>query len=273
MFTRLTGFFIVPIWMAAMGWLIRHDVWPRWAANEPPVLRSSFWTKGTATKEQYTIEGSFGPIGSIWTNYLIDEGSIRRDDVVWIENLPLDLVPLRIEVTSVFTAEGLLDEFTVRLENRHTPNPIKLHGERFHADFSFTLEAGPAFSAFKIPLSEASLITGAFSPFARFSELRVGQSWRMQVYNPLAAITNLGGKFIPLLVSVSGEERIRTPEWEGNCLMIEAGHVRAWVDAEGQVQRQEIQLPVFGQVSMYRKQSVDLEARNAARKVQFTRRR
>lgn len=253
-----------------MTWLVAHDVLPRWTESTPPSVRPADWLGDGETRAEYLLQGEFGRIGSLWTSYLVDAGSIRRDDLIWIESLPLPIAPLRIEANSVFTVDGMLDEFTVRIESITASAPIRLHGERFHADFSFTLEHGPSLSAFKIPLTEGGLISGAFSPFSRFHDLEVGQTWRMLVFNPLAAITGLGKRFIPVVVSVTGEERLRTPEWEGNCRIVEAQGVRAWVDAQGEVQRQQVDLPVLGKVTMDRRAAFDIEGRNEARRKLLT---
>ncbi len=249
-----------------MAWLMGHEVWPQWVATEPPAVRVADLLSKPTRQAQYTISDPHGPIGSIWTSYLVDEQSIRRDDLIWMARFPLDIAPLRITVNSVFTADGALDEFDVLLENPATRLPVKLHGERFHADFSFTLEHGPLVRAFKLPLTEGGLIAGLFNPLAEFRDLRVGQTWRMQVFNPIAALTNVGSRFISVLAEVNAEERINTGGWEGNCLVVEAGQTKAWVDANGEVRVQEIALPVIGNLRIVRQAAFDLEQRNTARK-------
>jgi hypothetical protein len=249
-----------------MGWLTAHDVLPRWQAQELPRVRPAALAFNGPREAQYAIRGPLGEIGAIWTQYLIDRDSVRRDDLIWIERLPVDIVPLRLGISSVFTADGLLDEFTVRMEYRGIGQPIKLHGERFHADFSFTIENGPYLKAFKIPLKEGGWITEAFNPFAGLRDLRVGQTWRMQVFNPVAALTGLGSRFIPLLVQVTGEERIQSGGWEGNCLVVESANARAWVSADGEVRVQEMTLPMIGTIRIERQVEFDAARRNAARK-------
>jgi len=254
-----------------MSWLVAHDVWPRWVAPQPPAVSRFDLLKSEQRQAQYTIMDSVGAMGSVWTSYLMDESSIRRDDLVWIERLPLDVAPLRITVNSVFTGDGVLDEFEVRIENPDTFLPIKLHGERFHADFSFSLENGTQVRTFKIPLTEGALISGVFNPFAEFRDLSVGQTWQMQVFNPIAALTNIGSRFIPLLVTVTGEERIQTGTWEGNCLVVEAGSTKAWVSAGGEVRMQEVLLPVIGKLRIVREAGFDTDRRNAVRRMSFDR--
>lgn len=254
-----------------MAWLMAHEVWPHWVATEPPVVRFNDLLRSPNRQVQYTLYDGLGPIGSIWTGYLVNEESIRRDDLIWIERLPLDVAPLRIAVNSVFKVDGALDEFDVLLENPATRLPIKLHGERFHADFSFAFEHGPLVRAFKLPLTDGGLIAGLFNPFAEFRELRLGQTWRMQVFNPIAAVTNVGSRFVSVLACVTAEERIQTGNWEGNCLVVEAGDAKAWVDANGEVRVQEVSLPMLGKLRMVREPSFDADRRNVVRKASLGR--
>lgn len=261
-FTKATGLFIVPLWLAAMGWLVAHDVWPRLTALDPPRLRPADWLENAGDKAQFAIYSGKTPMGTIWTNYLVDEDAIRRDDLIWIDHLPVDIAPLRITVSSVFTAKGVLDEFTLRIDSPSTTVPLELHGERFHADFSFTLDPGE--KTFRIPLTDAGLIAGGLNPFGDLSDLAVGRSWRMQVFNPVAALTGIGERFMPMLVTVTGEQRLHMKGWEGNCLILESGWAKAWVDAHGVVRRQEITLPMVGTIQILRLPYYDLEARNRA---------
>lgn len=248
-----------------MSWLISHDVVPHWTASQPPAFQSGDWL-ADGTKIQFTLSDQFGPMGSVWTEYLVDDRSLRRDDLIWIYRLPVDLAPLRISVESVFTSEGILDEFSVRLETGGAGRTaIRLHGERFHADFSFTLESGPLEKSFKIPLVESGLFSGAFHPFGALTNLHVGQRWRMQVVNPIAMITGIGNQFIPLLVEVTGEERIESPEGGVNCFVIDSPNARAWVDARGNVRAQEMTLPMLGTMRLEREPRFDEKAYTAAR--------
>jgi hypothetical protein len=168
-------------------------------------------------------------------------------------------------VESVFTAEGVLDEFSVRLETRALgQSAIRLHGERFHSDFSFTLVSGSLEKSFKIPLVEGGLFSGAFHPFGALTNLHVGQRWRMQVVNPISLVTGIGNQFIPLLVEVTGEQRLRLAEGDVNCFVVESPNAKAWVDAGGSVRAQEMTLPMLGTMRLERERFDD-KAFNAAR--------
>lgn len=255
MFTRTTGLLIVPVWLAAMGWLVAHDIWPTWMALDPPPLRVSHRPGNDESRAQFTISDELGKVGTVWTTYRIDETAIRRDDLIWIERFPVEIAPLRVTVSSDYTVEGVLDEFTLRLETEETD--LKLHGERFPSDFSFTFESGPMDRAFKVPLSSGGLFTGAFNPFSELGNLQVGKKWRMQVVNPVALLTGVGNRLIPLLVEVTGEERIATPQGVKNCMVVESPSAKAWVDADGRVQVQDVTLPVVGSLRIVRDAGFD----------------
>ncbi len=194
--------------------------------------------------------------------------STTRNDFVLIERFSLPIAPLTIGATSAFTAEGLLDEFTVRLTNDAAQ--LELHGERFHADFSFTIEGHVAQqsieSRFKLPLSEAGLLGDAFQPFAQLADLSVGQSWRMQVFNPVAALTGVGAKFIPMLVTVTGREKHLTEAGLRDCFVVEAGYAKAWVDERGVVHEQQIELPIAGSLRIVRQTEYDQAAHDRAKR-------
>lgn len=254
----------MPAWLAAMSWLVAHDVWPTLTALDPPPLRIMHRQGKNESRAQFTISGDLGKVGTVWTTYQIDETAIRRDDLIWVERLPVEITPLRVTVSSDYTVEGVLDEFTLRLETEEAD--LKLHGERFPSDFSFTFESGPIDKAFKIPLSSGGLFTGAFNPFSELGNLQVGTKWRMQVVNPVALLTGVGNRFIPLLVEVTGEERIATPDGVKNCMVVESPSAKAWVDADGQVQVQEVTLPVVGSLRIVREAGFDESERLKARR-------
>ncbi|MBU0717598.1 MAG: DUF3108 domain-containing protein [Planctomycetes bacterium] len=264
MFTRATGYVIVPMWISAMGWLVAHDVWPGFTADDTPVLQATDWLKTEGLQAQFAIHNDMGRLGTIWTAYLIQDTSIRRLDTIWVEQFPLDIAPLRMTVDSIFTVDGNLDELTVRLENSSAD--ILLHGERFHKDFSFVFQNGLSEKPFKVPLFDGKLISGgAFNPFAALTDLHVGQRWRMQVLNPVALLTGLGDRFIPMLVEVSGKETVTAAGRDVECVVVESASAKAWVDANGAVQVQEMVLPLVGRIRIVREDSFNEGARRTAK--------
>lgn len=248
-----------------MAWLIAHDITPGWTAMDPPAVTASAAWLEHGDESQYTISDEFGPVGSVWTRYFVDVQSAQREDLIWIERLPLDIAPLRVAANSAFTADGALDEFTIRLETAAAD--VNLHGERFPADFSFRLESGPIDKTFKLPLTQGGLFSGAFLPFSDMSDLQVGTRWRMQVVNPVALLTGVGQQFLPVLVEVTGEERIPTADGEHNCLVVESPSVKAWVGAGGLVLRQEVTIAGLGRFRIERRAEFDEKERMRVRQI------
>lgn len=267
MFTRLTGFFIFPVWLVAMSWVVGRDVLPAWTAPPTPRFHPSAWQKTDGIRSQYSISDEFGQIGTVWSEYLLGSEASRRDDIVWIHRSSMGFAPVRILVVSVYTAQGALDEFTVTL-NAHGID-MRLHGERFHAAFSFTLETGTMDPTFKVPVTDGAVIGAAFNPVADFTNLRVGQRWRMQVVNPLACLTGLGKRFTPVVVEVTEEAVLELDDGKHNCLVVESPNVKAWVDANGATLMQEITLPILGKTRIARESRFDEMARSVARNFIF----
>lgn len=248
-----------------MSWLVAHDVWPGLTADDAPPLQATDWLRTEGRQSQYSLTGPDGRLGTLWTEYLIDQRSIQREDLVWIERLPLAVAPLRVTVSSVFRADGVLDEFTLRITNADAV--VEVHGERFHSDFSYYIEGtGLRPRTFKLPLTDASLISGAFNPLSQLSDLEVGRRWRMQVFNPIAALTGFGNRFIPMLVEVTGTEPLATARGKVDCMIVESANAKAWVDPKGCVLLQEVVLPLIGNLRIAREATYDEDAKNEARR-------
>lgn len=274
MFTKTTGLIIVPVWIVSIGWIVHHDILPGWSAQESPPLQVTEWLRDQGTRSEYAMFGDDGRLGTIWTTYRIDSASIHREDLIWIERFPLPasqlvlpVAPLRMRIDSVFTAGGTLDEFTARVQSSLAD--LRLHGERFHADFSFTFDTGSTVRTFKLPLQNGSILTDALNPFAQLSGIHVGQRWRMQVFNPLAALTGIGDRFTTMLVEVTGEDSIVVDGQVVDCLVVEAPGAKAWVDARGTVQIQETTLPMVGRLRIIRQSHFDEQKRRLIRNTAF----
>lgn len=251
------------MWAASMGWLAVHDILPTLTAGDPPRIQSSDWSEEGTRETEYVVLLDNDEIGTIWTTYRVDVLSVQRMDYVLIERFPIPIHPLHLAMTSTFTPDGLLDEFTVRVRNE-SRLLLELHGERFQSDFSFTLGVGTHEQAFKVPLADGSLFTGGFNPFSRLANIQVGQSWRVQVFNPVSVITGAGPRFHSMLVRVTGRERVTTAGGAYDCLVVEAPNARAWIDDRGDVVMQEMVLPVSGTLRFVRNAFVDSQSREKA---------
>lgn len=246
MFYRVTALAVAAFWAAMMSWLLYHDVWPAWSAQEPPRAASGEATWGEGTESQVGIFDDRGNrIGTAWTSSTMLGTVVNREDLVFVYRFP-GLPPTRIGVDSTFGAEGILEDIKVHVDGHGIP--IVLEGERFAGQFAFRLTAGLRDLKFKIPEAHAGMMGQMFRPFTRLGDLRVGQSWRMQVFNPFAAVSGFGSPFMPMLVQVTGKETLMRGRTALDCFVVEAAGSRAVVGPDGTVYEHQVQLPVGGTI-------------------------
>lgn len=262
MVNRAIGPAIVVFWLAAMTWLIWHDVVPVWIAQDPPDPVSPEWVAGERRRQQAHIEDKHGGhIGRIWTVYSRAGETTARQDLIVIERFP-PISPARIAVDAQFDAEGRLDELSADI--LITGSHFALQAERYGTQLAFELRAGPRRQTFKLTDTDAGMIGDLFKPFSAMPNLEVGQTWRMQVFNPLSAVIGQGQKFIPMIVRVTGEEVLHTPDGPERCLIVEAPSARALVSRDGTVRVQEIELPIGGKI-VIRDEPFDVDEYEEAR--------
>ena len=257
----MTGFAIVVFWSVATGWLVWHDVVPVWTAQEPPRVVASHWVSRFGGKAQLGVFDDAGRrIGGIWTTYNSATSTDRIDDI-YFDDLPV-LGPAGVHVQSAFDIDGRLDEIDISVMGAW--DTVRIHGERFPSKFAFKVDAGAFRQTFKIDLDLAGMFSSTLRPFDAMPNLTVGQAWRMQVFNPISAVTGIGDKFIPMLVRVTGRDAIRIDGRLRDCFIVEASSVKAWVERNsGLVLIQEITLPVGGTITV-RHESYDAAARESA---------
>ncbi len=244
MISRLGLIALFVCWLASMAWLGWHDVWPAWTAVDAPRLDGGDWLTEETMQTQLRIVDQFKRrVGTVWSEYSENKARISRSDTVWIEGMG-PVPALRIEIDSDFTKEGLLDEINMELFG--AGEKFQLLAERYSGHLAFKMDLGKRTQYFKVDAADVGTVDSMFRPFATLPRLEVGQSWRTHVFNPLAALTGVGSKLIPMLVKVTGWESIQTDEGEVKCFVIEAGKARAWVKTNGVVVRQEVKLPVGG---------------------------
>lgn len=255
MLSRLSGVVIVALWLAAMTWLVSHDVLPELRALDRPAALDTgrLADPRFAQTQMRIVDAEERAIGAMWSVYHVSRDSIRRDDVVRLERVAAGVPEIRIDGTSLFTSDGALDEFTLLLHAGDVREALKLHGERFPTYFAFQLEMGTLSPrTFKIAAAEADLLVDAFNPFATMPALKVGQSWRVQVFNPLSALLGQRDRFTSMLVQVTGREALATCEGVKTCFVVESDAGRAWVDESGIVWVQDIRPPVGSRLRLIR---------------------
>jgi len=247
MMWRIVALFVVMFWLVMMTWLGWHDVWPAWTAQDPPKTRFEYLPARGVSRSQVGIFDHRGyRVGTVWTTYTHIGQTVSRDDVLWIERFPA-LPPTRIEIESFFDANGLLDEIQADVFGYGVA--LEFKGERFPREFAFEVTVGHLpLRTFKIPHTHAGAFGDMFRPFATLHDLHVGQAWRMQMFNPVAVACGLGDTFTPLLVRVTGTERLIRNGAVVECFVVEAAGARALVRPDGVVYEQSVELPIGGTI-------------------------
>lgn len=263
MLLRLGGFGVIVFWAASMAWLVWHDVWPGLTAGDPPrMVRVEVAADGPVSYQAGIFNKYGHRIGTAWSTYHPIGDTARREDTIYVESF-VGILPTLLEITSGFTREGNLDEF--RLEVLGQGIPIEVQGERFGSMYGFNIRIDTVHERIRLDAEAAGLIGDVFRPFASLPGLEVGQSWRMQVLNPISIITGFGDRFVPMLVRVTRREVVATAEVGSlDCLVVEAPNATAWVDDNGRVIVQQVELPVGGTLTI-RDEPYDAAARTAVR--------
>jgi hypothetical protein len=249
MIQRLLGIGVVLTWLLSMAWLVHHDIISGWLARDVPKFDAGAWLTDDKLNSQARIEDKYGHrVGTVWSMHTRGINGLSRQDVFWLTKVATIPTNVRIEIDSDFTNEGTLDEFHLRVFG--LGRRIELEGEDYSGSLAFRLWIDREHQLFKVDASSLGMISDTFRPFPTLPNVEVGQSWRMHAINPLAVISGVGSKLIPMLVKVTGKEFISTPEGPGECGVVKTDRARAWVDAEGVVLRQEMDLPVGGTLSI-----------------------
>ncbi len=264
MIPRLGGVFIVLFWSASMTWLLWHDIWPGLTAGDPPVGANLVSAESGPISHQFAILDQYEHrIGTAWTAFGAKGDASFRQDFFFIERF-LNLPPILIAVDSDFLADGQLQEFHLSVHGLDMR--IEIDGERFASMYGFNIRAGQIKDRLRIDADSAGLIGDVFRPFSALPGLKVGQSWRMQVVNPLAVITGFGSRFVSMLARVTRAETITTSQGETvDCLVVEAPNVTAWVNKRGKVLVQKVELPVGGTITV-RDEAYDDDALQTAKR-------
>ncbi len=255
------------LWLGAMTALFVRDVWPAWTAQDAPPITKELLNQIDHRQEQYGIFDQDGArMGTAWTNILTAGGNTTIYGTAALSvSAILPMPELRIETVTEFADDGALDSFN--LDVFGVPmTTIKVRGERRGVYFPCELQVGPLHRQANLELSASRMIGDALRPFSFLPTLKVGQSWRMQVLDPMSAVMTRQTQFTSVIATVTGEETVQHAGRSIVCKVVETSphHVKAWVAPEGRVVIQEAQLPAMGKYRI-RQEPFDENARTQAR--------
>jgi hypothetical protein len=263
---RLLTITVTAVWIAAMTALVARDVWPAWTAQDPPRL-----TLAPDAPEQLSQCGIFDArghrIGTAWSAIRPFGKNVRLQGTILLERVAM-LPPVRVETLLTIMADGMVDEFELDVHGLNDlfgkPLPVEIRGENYGRYIPCTLRVGTFRRTLKLDAAASRLIGDSIRPFDRLPDLQVGQSWRMQIVDPISAALNRRTRVLPVIAKVVGKETIDHHGDAVECFVVEAGRSKAWVRRDGLVMKQTVELPGLGRLTV-RDEPYDEEARNVAR--------
>lgn len=241
---RIFGVVLAATWLIAMTALIQRDVVPFWSVQEAP---GHIAPNGTF---QVAICNDAGHrIGTTWitssaTGHITTVHSTTLLDLRPIAGLLRLQEPLRCETSLIYVADGVLDQFRLRLEGAGVP--IRVVGERCGRDFACTTKIGSLTKSVPLDGRLSECLAESLRPFTHLAGLHVGQTWRIRLLDPFSLLVGRGPEIKLHLVSVTRRETISHNGSRVECFRVETDNSVAWADDSGRVLRQEVQLPLVG---------------------------
>ncbi len=261
---RLLGALIVVLWLVALSAVLVRDVVPYWRTQSPP---SGKMPSGDYQTGIYTAGGE--RIGTSWTSLNPQPDMLTVHSNTLLDGrLPLPtavVASLSIDSTfSVSAPDNRLVGFELTL--RHDGEQVaELRGHQVGEDYACVAQVGELTRHFSLDARATSVLTESLRPFNHLPNLRVGQSWRIRMLDPVALLRDQTAATVPQLVRVTGRETIDHGGLAVACFRIETDGATAWADDTGRVLRQRVELPLLGRFEL-RDEPFDQAARAKARR-------
>ncbi|UCG31872.1 MAG: hypothetical protein JSU68_09415 [Phycisphaerales bacterium] len=263
MLNRVFAVCVILLWAGSMTALFVRDVWPAWTAQDLPRAFSRQSVEQFGGHQQFGIFTASGArLGTSWTRFFVLHDMRSVEIAHLIERLG-DFGPLLINTDLKFTGED--DRLTeLNMQVRGAPFRVVVLGELLGNEIVCDVQVGLKRRAFHIDADIAGLIGESLRPFSMLPELRVGQTWRLYMVDPLALM--LGGKAAPkpVIVRVTRRERITHQDRDLDAFVVEWPSCRSWVDEHGGIVRTEMDIPLIGRI-IIRSEPFDADSLSEAR--------
>ena len=256
MINRWIGIATLALMLSVNAALWIRDVAPDWYAGAPPTARALHLPPGGVLNVQLGLFDEEGRrIGYAWSCSSRDEFlvKVQHRTVIRSLKLPGDVVipMIRIDTDLSYHGRNMLDELHIRVLGLGAQ--INLRGAFYPPDhFPCQWQVGAQRGEFDLPAETTRALGDVIRPFDGMTGLTVGQSWRLNLLNPLAGVVpDWGARFMANqsnVVRVSGIERMNYRGKVVDAFVLEADKIRAWMTSDGHLIRQEFELPVIGRL-------------------------
>jgi hypothetical protein len=257
MLNRWIGILSAGAMLLANVALFTHDVLPHWAPNDAPPTDAQLLSPGEHRYAQVGIFDREGRcLGRSWTRSHRKSagGLLQILTTTLLEPLGLPggiLTPrVRFETELTYRPEDVrLDE--VDFDMYGLGWPISLKGEAMSTgEFAGRWQVGTQRGNFILDTGAPAALGDVIRPFDRLPRLHVGQTWRVELLDPLSHILpqlkGSGLELEPLVIRVTGKETIQHAGQSVETFVVNGGAAVAYVTEDGRVLRQEVELPLLG---------------------------
>lgn len=261
MLNRWIGILAAAAMLVANGAIIIRDLVPDWLAGDPPPPGATRLAPGERRADQVGIfDRENRLIGRSWTvSHRTETSWLVVVDTVTVLNpftLPQGMrTPAVCIQTRVTYREQQTRVDELELQMFGLGVPIHFYGEAYETgDFPCQWQVGPRRGWFVLDSEAPAALGDVIRPFDRLPNLYVGRTWRLDLLDPLAQIlpnvkaTGLG--FDSVLIRVTGQETITHRGRQIETFVVESSGATAWVAPDGRVLRQQVNLPLLGQLTL-----------------------
>ncbi|MGQ9562847.1 MAG: hypothetical protein ACUVQG_05590 [Thermogutta sp.] len=264
---------VVGFWIGTMGWLVKEKIVPTLLVGTPP--RYSEIVEGYRQQKAvgWTIQWKGRTIGwALTRTEILGDDLTEVKNIIQFRELPIQeifpviwqvlgndtLLPrlrLRVETTLLFDPLKRLSSFQTRLKIPDSTEPlVVVRGNVDKGKLQVSIQSGTFLYDTELPFQSNTLLTDSFSPQATLPNLREGQKWTVEVYNPfqLPQQTVGSGHLDVIYAEVQKREVIFWQHRPRLCWVVvykndpaeslnsESGpRGRVWVDERGFVLKQE----------------------------------
>lgn len=261
---RFLSIAVLLAWLAAMSALVVRDVLPAWTAQDAPRLTREHFAALSDEPEQFALlSGDGRRLGTGWSDIARSGSNTSIYGTMLIEKIgPIRLL---VETMTEFDSQGDLDTFN--LDVYGVPGlRVRVHGERRGIYFPCELQVGTLRREANLDLAASRMIGDTLRPFSHLPDLKVGQSWRMQLIDPISLASGTT-RFTPIVATVTGTDTIEHLGSKVQAFVVHTrpGETTAWVAADGRVLKQQAEVPGLGRI-VVQSEAYSEQQRNEARR-------
>ncbi len=234
-------------WLAIMGWFLRYEAFPDFFTHSVRGYQGLLSSKDVLVKDSWmkiTFQGK--PMGYTHTQIDTDEGSVTKRFMMRNEmmmNLVLMGTREQINTTADATLDAMyrLNDFSVSVVTRASTTRV-IGRRRRGNSFLVTVITGGGRQRNMVEIPDDTIIYSPATDIA-LSQLKPGQKLTLKTIEPLSMTpATIAVKALePEKISFQGQEveaKVLSTEYMGVA-------TRSWIDAEGNVLRQELPLKDF----------------------------